>query len=261
MTGENAPVAIQTFEEAGFRDIVLNNIKRSGYTIPTPIQKTAIPVITSGRDLMACAQTGSGKTASFLLPIINKLLSEAAETTIGRPQALVVSPTRELAIQIFNEARKFAMGSYLNIRIVYGGTSSKHQGENMNKGGSHILIATPGRLLDFVEKGFISFEDTRFVVLDEADRMLDMGFKESVATIMNHPTMRVQGERQNLMFSATFPAEIQRMAGEYLNEYIFIAIGVVGGACSDVTQNIYEVKKFQKRAKLMVSLKRYILML
>lgn len=253
VTGENAPPAIQSFEEAGLRELVVNNIKRSGYKMPTPIQKTAIPVISGGRDLMACAQTGSGKTASFLLPIINSLLSEGCETSIGKPQALVVSPTRELAIQIFNEARKFALGSYLNIRIVYGGTSSKHQGENIGKGGSHILIATPGRLLDFVEKGFITFEETRFVVLDEADRMLDMGFKESVATIMNHPTMRSMDQRQNLMFSATFPAEIQRMAGEYLNEYIFIAIGVVGGACSDVTQNIYEVKKFQKRAKLMVS--------
>ncbi|XP_037823764.1 ATP-dependent RNA helicase vasa [Lucilia sericata] len=251
VTGENAPASIQTFEEANLRDIVINNIKRSGYKIPTPIQKTAIPVITAGRDLMACAQTGSGKTAAFLLPIINSLLSEGAETSIGKPHALIVSPTRELAIQIFNEARKFAMGSYLNIRIVYGGTSSKHQGENIGRGGSHILICTPGRLLDFVEKGFITFEDTRFVVLDEADRMLDMGFKESMATIMNHPTMRPMEERQNLMFSATFPAEIQRMAGEYLNEYIFISIGVVGGACSDVTQNIYEVKKFQKRSKLM----------
>lgn len=251
VTGENAPAAIQSFEEAGLRELVFNNVKRSGYKLPTPIQKTAIPVISSGRDLMACAQTGSGKTAAFLLPIINALLNEGCETSIGKPQALIVSPTRELAIQIYNEARKFAMDSYINTQIVYGGTSSKHQGEKIGRGGTHILIATPGRLLDFVEKGFITFEETRFVVLDEADRMLDMGFKESVATIMNHPTMRSMDQRQNLMFSATFPAEIQRMAGEYLNEYIFIAIGVVGGACSDVTQTIYEVKKYQKRNKLM----------
>lgn len=203
---------------------------------------------------MACAQTGSGKTAAFLLPIINKLLSEGADVVIGKPHAVVISPTRELAIQIFNEARKFAMGTYINVRVVYGGTSSKHQGETIGRGGSHILICTPGRLLDFVDKGFIAFEDARFVVLDEADRMLDMGFKDSVSKVMNHPTMRSMSERQNLMFSATFPSEIQRMAGEYLNEYIFIAIGVVGGACADVTQNIHEVKKFQKRAKLMVSL-------
>lgn len=201
---------------------------------------------------MGCAQTGSGKTAAFLLPIINNLLSVSTDLSIGKPQALIVSPTRELSIQIFNEARKFALGSYLKISIVYGGTSSKHQGENVSKG-CHILICTPGRLLDFVERAFITFEDTRFVVLDEADRMLDMGFKENVETIMSHPTMRALNERQNLMFSATFPEPIQLLAGKYLRDYIFIAVGIVGGACTDVQQNFYEVKKFQKRAKLLVS--------
>uniref|UniRef100_A0A0A1X226 RNA helicase n=1 Tax=Zeugodacus cucurbitae TaxID=28588 RepID=A0A0A1X226_ZEUCU len=250
VSGENAPPALQSFENAGLRDIIMNNVRKSGYAVPTPIQKSAIPVIMDGRDLMACAQTGSGKTAAFLLPIINGILTEACDLSIGKPQAVIVSPTRELAIQIFSEARKFAMGSYLKISIVYGGTSSKYQGENIAKG-CHILICTPGRLLDFVEKGFITFEETRYVVLDEADRMMDMGFKENVNTLMNHETMRPMEERQNLMFSATFPEEIQRLAGAYLSNYIFIAIGVVGGACSDVTQDIFEVKKFQKRSKLM----------
>ncbi|KAL9921444.1 ATP-dependent RNA helicase vasa-like [Glossina fuscipes fuscipes] len=193
---------------------------------------------------MACAQTGSGKTAAFLIPIINQLLNDNAEASIGRPHALVVSPTRELAIQIFNEARKFALGSYLNIRIGYGGTSSKYQSENMVKSPHINFQSEPFN--GFCRKRFYYIEDIRFVVLDEADRMLDMGFKDAVATIMNHPTMRSASERQNLMFSATFPEEIQRM-----DEYIFVAIGVVGGACSDVNQNVYEVEKFQKRAKLM----------
>ncbi|XP_049318408.1 ATP-dependent RNA helicase vasa isoform X6 [Bactrocera dorsalis] len=250
VSGENAPPPLLTFENAGLRDIIMNNVRKSGYTVPTPIQKTAIPVIMDGRDLMACAQTGSGKTAAFLLPIINGILGESFDLSIGKPQAVIVSPTRELAIQIFSEARKFALGSYLKISIVYGGTSSKYQGENIAKG-CHILICTPGRLLDFVEKGFITFEETRYVVLDEADRMMDMGFKDNVNTLMNHPTMRPMDERQNLMFSATFPEEIQRLAGAYLSNYIFITIGVVGGACSDVTQEIFEVKKFQKRSKLM----------
>ncbi|XP_050320855.1 ATP-dependent RNA helicase vasa isoform X7 [Bactrocera neohumeralis] len=250
VSGENAPPPLLTFENAGLRDIIMNNVRKSGYTIPTPIQKTAIPVVMDGRDLMACAQTGSGKTAAFLLPIINGILGESCDLSIGKPQAVIVSPTRELAIQIFSEARKFALGSYLKISIVYGGTSSKYQGENIAKG-CHILICTPGRLLDFVEKGFITFEETRYVVLDEADRMMDMGFKDNVNTLMNHPTMRPMDERQNLMFSATFPEEIQRLAGAYLSNYIFITIGVVGGACSDVTQEIFEVKKFQKRSKLM----------
>nr|XP_036229860.1 ATP-dependent RNA helicase vasa isoform X8 [Bactrocera oleae] len=250
ISGENAPSPLQMFENAGLRDIIMNNVRKSGYTVPTPIQKSAIPVIMDGRDLMACAQTGSGKTAAFLLPIINGILGGSCDLSIGKPQAVIVSPTRELAIQIFSEARKFALGSYLKISIVYGGTSSKYQGENIAKG-CHILICTPGRLLDFVEKGFITFEETRYVVLDEADRMMDMGFKDNVNTLMNHPTMRPMEERQNLMFSATFPEEIQRLAGAYLSNYIFITIGVVGGACSDVTQQIFEVKKFQKRAKLM----------
>uniref|UniRef100_A0A1A9X289 RNA helicase n=1 Tax=Glossina brevipalpis TaxID=37001 RepID=A0A1A9X289_9MUSC len=242
VNGQNPPATIQTFEDARLRDIVLTNITRSGYKVPTPIQKTAIPAIANGRDIMACAQTGSGKTAAFLIPIINQLLNDNSEASIGRPHALVVSPTRELAIQIYHEARKFALGSYLNIPIVYGGSSSKYQSENMSKGSCYLLISTGA---------FITFEDIRFVVLDEADRMLDMGFKDSVATIMNHPTMRNGSQRQNLMFPSTFPEHIQRMAGEYLDNYIFIAIGVVGGACADVTQRVYEVEKYQKRNKLM----------
>ncbi|KAH8393624.1 hypothetical protein KR200_007718, partial [Drosophila serrata] len=239
------------FDDAGLRGIVYENVVKSGYKVPTPIQKVSIPVIADGRDLMACAQTGSGKTAAFLLPILSKLLEEAQDLEIGKPQAVVVSPTRELAIQIFNEARKFGFESYLKISIVYGGTSFKHQNECITKG-CHVLIATPGRLLDFVERTFITFEDTRFIVLDEADRMLDMGFSESMRKIMTHTTMRP--EHQTLMFSATFPEEIQRLAGEFLKNYVFVTIGVVGGACSDVKQEVFEVNKFGKRTKLMVSL-------
>ncbi|KAH8353675.1 hypothetical protein KR084_012623, partial [Drosophila pseudotakahashii] len=251
-SGEDVPKAIKNFEDAKLRSIVGENVTKSGYKIPTPIQKVSIPVIAAGRDLMACAQTGSGKTAAFLLPILSKLLDDPQDLEIGKPQAVIVSPTRELAIQIFSEARKFSFDSYLKISIVYGGTSFKHQNECITKG-CHVLIATPGRLMDFVERTFITFDDTRFVVLDEADRMLDMGFSDPMRKFMTHPTMRT--EHQTLMFSATFPEEIQRLAGEFLRNYVFVTIGVVGGACSDVQQTIYEVNKFAKRAKLMVSLK------
>lgn len=115
----------------------------------------------------------------------------------------------------------------------------------------HILVATPGRLLDFVDKTYITFERLKYLVLDEADRMLDMGFKESIQRVIDHPTMVSASQRQTLMFSATFPNEIQRLAGTYLNEYIFVTIGVIGGACSDVQQNIIETTKFEKRDKLM----------
>ncbi|XP_032573275.1 ATP-dependent RNA helicase vasa isoform X4 [Drosophila sechellia] len=248
VTGNDVPPGIKNFTSADLRGIIVENVKKSGYKVPTPIQKRAIPVITAGRDLMACAQTGSGKTASFLLPIISKLLDDPQDLEFGRPQAVIVSPTRELAIQIFDEARKFAYETYLKIGIVYGGTSFRHQNDCITKG-SHVLIATLGRLLDFVDRAFVTFEDTRFVVLDEADRMLDMGFSEGMRKLMTHVTMRPQ--HQTLMFSATFPEDIQRLAGEFLNNYVFVAIGMVGGACSDVKQTIYEVSKFNKRAKLM----------
>lgn len=248
MTGENVPAAIIRFDAANLRASLLENITKSGYVVPTPIQKISIPVITEKRDLMACAQTGSGKTAAFLLPILSSILDEAIDLVIGKPQAVIVSPTRELAIQIFNEARKFAFTTYIKIKILYGGTSVKYQNESITSG-CHVLIATPGRLLDFVERTFVTFEDTRFVVLDEADRMLDMGFSDSMRKIMHHSTMRA--EHQTLMFSATFPEEIQRLAGEFLKNYIFVTIGVVGGACSDVQQTVYEVSKFNKRSKLM----------
>ena len=115
------------------------------------------------------------------------------------------------------------------------------------------MVATPGRLFDFVDKGQIQFDSIRFVVLDEADRMLDMGFKGSIEKLMGHPTMNDRADRQTLMFSATFPDEIQHMAKEFLQDYIFLTVGIVGGACTDVEQNFFSVTKFQKRAKLNVS--------
>lgn len=244
-----APPAISSFEESGLRKFVLDNVRKSGYIRPTPIQKNAIPIIMQKMDLMACAQTGSGKTAAFLLPIIHTLLEENKDLVIGKPQCFIISPTRELAIQIFNEARKFALGSYLKIQVVYGGTAVKHQGNNIARG-SHIIVCTPGRLLDFVEKEMLSFEDVRFMVLDEADRMLDMGFMPAVEKVMNHPTMASVIQRQTLMFSATFPEDIQRLAGQFLNNYAFLAIGVVGGACTDVEQTFHKVTRFEKRTKL-----------
>lgn len=162
----------------------------------------------------------------------------------------MISPTRELAIQIYTEACKFSNGSFIKNVLIYGGTASRHQGENVSKG-CHILVATPGRLMDFVDKGFISFEDIRFVVLDEADRMLDMGFMPSVEKMMRHPTMSKDANRQTLMFSATFPEDIQVCAGNFLKNYIFLTIGIIGGACADVEQNFEKVDKFSKRKKLM----------
>ncbi|GLV43348.1 vasa [Carabus blaptoides fortunei] len=254
VTGDNVLPAINSFAEANLRQILLDNIKKSGYNRPTPIQKIALPIILAGRDVMACAQTGSGKTAAFLLPIINSLLADKTDLIVTEghcePQVVIVSPTRELAIQIGAEARKFAHDSVIKTVVTYGGTAVQHQiSQIMN--GCHILVATPGRMNDFVERNRITFSSVRYVVLDEADRMLDMGFLPDIERVMGHETMVPTTERQTLMFSATFPEEIQRLASRFLNDYLFITVGIVGGACSDVQQVFHEVDKFAKRQKLL----------
>lgn len=252
-SGENVPPAIMSFDEAGFREVVRKNVTVAGYTKLTPIQQYSIPIIMAGRDLMACAQTGSGKTAAFLLPIINSLLENQRDLLVEgnciTPHCVIISPTRELTTQIYDQARKFARTSIIKICQVYGGTQVFHQ-RNKLVGGCHILVATPGRLLAFVRDGLINFSATRFVVLDEADRMLDMGFLPDVETVMRHPTMN-SGNRQTLMYSATFPEEVQTCAGQYLNNYIFVSIGIVGGACADIEQTFIQVERFKKREVLL----------
>lgn len=253
VTGENVPIPVERFEDSGLRQLLLDNIHRSGYLKPTPVQKHSIPIIIAGRDLMACAQTGSGKTAAFLLPIIHVLLNDPKELIATpdhcEPQVVIISPTRELTLQIFTEARKFSHSSIIKTVVAYGGTAAYHQAQQALKG-CHILVATPGRLLDFVNRRRITFSSLRFLVLDEADRMLDMGFMPDIERMMGHPTMVATGERQTLMFSATFPEDIQRLAGKFLNNYLFLAVGIVGSACSDVEQHFHLVPKFEKRPKL-----------
>ncbi|CAK9830591.1 ATP-dependent RNA helicase vasa [Anthophora retusa] len=259
VSGENVPQPIENFEATGLRNIVLENIKKSGYTKPTPVQKYSIPIITSGRDLMACAQTGSGKTAAFAVPIIHTLLEKPTDLIVTsahcEPQVIIVSPTRELTIQIWQQIVKFSLNSIIKTVVAYGGTSVVHQGGKLSKG-CHILVATPGRLLDFLDRGRITFSSVRFLVLDEADRMLDMGFLPSIEKIVDHETMVPLGERQTLMFSATFPDEVQHLAKRFLNDYLFLAVGIVGGACSDVEQNFYEVARNKKKDLLREVLER-----
>jgi len=253
VNGENVPKRIDSFQEAGLRDLLIENINKSAYKVPTPIQKQAIPIILAKRDLMACAQTGSGKTAAFMIPIIHQLLAEPTDLVVGNtvePQAIIISPTRELAVQIYDHARKFAHQSILKVCIAYGGTNVFHQKSQIMRG-CHILVATPGRINDFLTRNVLGFASIRFVVLDEADRMLDMGFLPEMTKVFTHPTMVPAGERQTLMFSATFPEEIQQLAGQFLYNYIFVSVGIVGGACGDVEQTFYQVDKFGKRGKLM----------
>ncbi|CAL4066634.1 unnamed protein product, partial [Meganyctiphanes norvegica] len=252
-SNDPVPDKVETFADVGLRELLLENISRAGYTRPTPIQKTALPILMSGRDVMGCAQTGSGKTAAFLLPILQFVMENNCEShafdETAHPTAVIVAPTRELGIQIHQEAKKFAIGSIVKCVLLYGGTSTLHQAKNLQNG-CHVLVATPGRLLDFVEKGKVKFDALHFVVMDEADRMLDMGFRGDMEKMINHPTMPARGERKTLMFSATFSREVQELALRYLQNYVFIVVGMVGAANTDVHQTVIEVEGCKKRQTL-----------
>ncbi|CAG2174221.1 unnamed protein product, partial [Oppiella nova] len=256
VSGKLAPPPINAFSDVVKSTLMTEAIEKCKYTKPTPVQKYAIPIIAAKRDLMACAQTGSGKTAAFILPILQNLLSmEELPSLYGQavqePLCVIISPTRELAIQIHTEAVKFAKGSIVKPCLIYGGTSSGYQLANISRG-AHLLVATPGRLLDFVSKGKVSFANLKYLVLDEADRMIDQGFLPEVRRMVTHETMPDKTNRQTLMFSATFPDEVQRLAQEFLNEnYLFLTVGIIGSANSDVEQTFIEVDGKQKRSKLM----------
>ncbi|XP_065214746.1 ATP-dependent RNA helicase DDX3X isoform X3 [Planococcus citri] len=261
-TGESVPEHITSFEKVQLTEIITNNIALAGYDRPTPVQKYAIPIIMCGRDLMACAQTGSGKTAAFLVPILNQMYENGpqffkvpnnARNSYKRkhyPFGLVLAPTRELATQIYDEARKFTYRSRLRPCVVYGGAHFGDQTRDLDRG-CHLLVATPGRLVDMLERGKLSLECCRFLVLDEADRMLDMGFEPQIRRIVEGDLMPKTGERQTLMFSATFPKEIQILARDFLDNYIFLAIGRVGSTSENITQRILWVHENEKRSCLL----------
>ncbi|CAD5117962.1 DgyrCDS6702 [Dimorphilus gyrociliatus] len=257
VTGDDLPESlikgVASFEEAELYDKFLNNVREVGYKKPTPIQKHAMPIIMSGRDMMGCAQTGSGKSAAFILPIISMMMKSGLQggseyADIQTPQALVVCPTRELINQLYTEARKFSKGSRLKVQVAYGGTSVRVCSERIRYG-TNLLCATPGRLLDIISRNYISLENLEFLVLDEADIMLDMGFKDDIDKIVR--ACPEKGIRQTLMFSATFPRSIQEMASRYLaDDYVFVAVGRIGGACELVKQVIVQCDSLEKRDKL-----------
>lgn len=253
VTGSNRTKPINSFEEAGLLPTFLRNVIRAHYTRPTPIQKHAIPAIIAGRDIMACAQTGSGKTAAFILPVLTAMINEGLSTSqfaeVQEPQAIVVAPTRELASQIYMEARKFSFGTDVRAVVVYGGTSVSHQLRQVEQG-ANLVVGTPGRLLDFINRDKISLAKVKFLILDEADRMLDMGFEPEIRKLVETMGMPPKDKRQTLMFSATFKAEIQQLAADFLNDYLFITVGIVGGACTDVEQTFHEVDRLKKREYL-----------
>ncbi|CAG5120279.1 unnamed protein product [Candidula unifasciata] len=253
VSGRDQCGLIYSFEDANLHPTFLKNLQLANYEKPTPIQKYSIPVISAGRDLMACAQTGSGKTAAFLLPVLTALIKKGLtmdqHEEFQRPRAICVAPTRELALQIYNDCRKFAYQTEVRAVVLYGGTSVDYQMKQVECG-AHFIIGTPGRLLDVINKGKISLKDVSFLILDEADRMLDMGFEPEVRKLVETLGMPPKTERQTVMFSATFPEEIQKLAADFLNDYLFVTVGRVGGANTDVSQHFFEVDRLQKRESL-----------
>ena len=234
----------------------LTRTDRMGYSVPTPIQKHCVPLSLSGAfDVMACAQTGSGKTVAFLVPLIAAIVQQPIKATTGgwrtpaKPSALIVAPTRELAIQIELEAQKLTYSSNLRTRVCYGGVPSREQLLQLASG-VDILVATPGRLNDFLDRELISLECVRFFVLDEADRMLDMGFEPQIRQICDRYNLPAAVNRRTLMFSATFPDNMQKIAQKYMRQYVFVAVGRVGSTIESITQKLVKAARNDKRLKL-----------
>ncbi|AEO62739.1 a9f3d799-0e25-4f8c-b12c-e1ef86bfa60e [Thermothielavioides terrestris] len=260
-SGRDVPEPILTFSNPPLDPHLLSNIELARYKIPTPVQKYSIPIVINGRDLMACAQTGSGKTGGFLFPILHQSFTQGPSPVpaqgggYGRqrkayPTALILAPTRELVSQIYDEARKFAYRSWVRPCVVYGGADIGSQLRQIERG-CDLLVATPGRLVDLIERGRISLCNIKYLVLDEADRMLDMGFEPQIRRIVQGEDMPPTGQRQTLMFSATFPRDIQMLAQDFLSDYVFLSVGRVGSTSENITQKIEYVEDIDKRSVLL----------
>ena len=234
------------FEDLSLSKSIQRAVFEEGYTSPTPIQQKAIPFILEGKDLVGCAQTGTGKTAAFAIPIIHNLHRMVGSSKKAKViRCLVVTPTRELAVQIGESFDTY--GKYTNIRqiTVFGGVSQVPQVDQLKKG-VDILIATPGRLLDLHKQGFIDFDHLHYLVLDESDLMLDMGFINDVRKIVK----LVPTNRQTLLFSATMPMAIRELADTFLNKPEYVSVTPVSSTAEIIEQQIYFVDKTDKRALL-----------
>ena len=233
------------FEDFGLSSAILQALSDQGYVHPTPIQAKAIPIVMQGRDVMGAAQTGTGKTASFSLPIIQNLLplaNTSASPARHPVRALILTPTRELADQVADNVRNYSKHTPLRSTVVFGGVDMTPQTTAL-RSGVEILIATPGRLLDHVQQKTLNLSQTQILVLDEADRMLDMGFLPDLQRIVN----LLPKKRQSLMFSATFSPEIKKLASSFLNDPISIEVARSNATAERVTQNIYKVGEDDKR--------------
>ena len=238
-----------TFKDLALEAPILKALEKQGYTQPTPIQEQAIPILLKGDDLLGVAQTGTGKTAAFGIPILNHLCKEESSGKGRRKiKALVVTPTRELAIQIAENFTAYSQFTNLRNTVIFGGVKQAQQ-VNSLRSGVDILIATPGRLLDLMSQGYITFKDLKYVVLDEADQMLDMGFIHDVKKII----AKLPPKRQSLFFSATMPKTIVELSQKMLGEFQRVTINPEQATAEKVEQGVYFVSKNNK-PKLLVHL-------
>lgn len=239
------------FEELQLIEPILRAVQDEGYTNPSPIQEQAIPPALAGRDVLGCAQTGTGKTAAFAIPILQRLTVQKRESVRQRViRALILTPTRELALQICDSFK--AYGHYLRLRtaVIFGGVSQNPQVDELKRG-IDILVATPGRLNDLIGQGYIDLQNVETLVLDEADRMLDMGFIHDVEKVI----ARVPSERQTLFFSATMPDSIMRLCNRILTDPVKVAVTPVSSTVDLIEQALYYVDKANKRKLLLYLLK------
>ena len=229
-----------SFESLGLSEAVLQAVRDAGYATPTPIQREAIPLVLRGRDVIGLAQTGTGKTAAFTLPLVNLLIGGPRRT-----RAIVLTPTRELCMQVEESIQKYARHSQLSVVAIFGGVPLEPQQKALRRG-ADVIVATPGRLIDHLERQNVVFDELEVLVLDEADRMLDMGFAPQINRLVNE----MPKYRQTLLFSATMPPEVEVLARKYLRKPIVAQIGRRSEAAQTVTHAVYPVPRERKSALL-----------
>lgn len=234
-----------SFTQLELSEPLLQAIAEQGYQKPTPVQAQAIPVILQGRDILAGAQTGTGKTASFTLPLLQLLLNQEAPRKPRPIRALILTPTRELAMQVYESVRTYGRHVPLFAEVVFGGVNINQQIRRLQRG-TDILVATPGRLLDLLYQKQVDLSTVQFLVLDEADRMLDMGFIRDIRKIIEI----LPQQRQNLLFSATYSKDVRILTEQLLNDPVEVAVARENAAADTVTQRVYPIKKENKRELL-----------
>jgi len=253
--GQGVPQPIRTFEQAKFPANVLSAFQAAGFKAPTPIQAQGWPMALSGRDVVGVAQTGSGKTLAFIIPAVMHIMGQPPLERGDGPIALVVAPTRELACQIEAEAKRFSSGFGINIGCCYGG-APKRQQESMLRSGLDLVICTPGRMLDFLEHRTTNFWRVTYLVFDEADRMLDMGFEKQIRLMIS----QIRPDRQVLMWSATWPKDVQQLAQDFLKDgYIQLTVGgELGKACKTIAQQVLVMSRYEKPRHFNDALHRFV---